>query len=135
MHNGQIGGYAQLRRTLESLLPDPMYAARRGATDSELLFLLCLARIEGGAAPADAMRDVLDHTQTLMRGRGIEQPLRFAAVLSDGHRLHAFRLSSDDQPPTLYRRDDAQGTEIASEPLDDDHAAWTALAAGAVLSI
>ncbi len=135
MHNGQIGGYAQLRRTLESLLPDPMYAARRGATDSELLFLLCLARIDGGAAPADAMRDVLDHTQALMRGRGIEQPLRFAAVLSDGHRLHAFRLSSDDQPPTLYRRDDAQGTVIASEPLDDDHAAWTALAAGAVLSI
>ena len=27
MHNGQIGGYGQLRRTLESWLPDEFYAA------------------------------------------------------------------------------------------------------------
>jgi predicted glutamine amidotransferase len=29
MHNGQIGGYAQVRRTLESWLPDELYSARR----------------------------------------------------------------------------------------------------------
>ena len=52
MHNGQIGGYGLLRRALESWLPDAMYAERRGATDSELLFLLALSRIEEGM-PAD----------------------------------------------------------------------------------
>ena len=45
MHNGQIGGYAGVRRALEAQLPERLYAARRGATDSELLFLLALARI------------------------------------------------------------------------------------------
>ncbi len=135
MHNGQIGGYGQLRRTLESMLPDEYYAARRGATDSELLFLQALTKVERGASAVDAMQEVLQDTMKLMRGRGIEQPLRFAAALSDGHRLHAFRIASDDHPPTLYRRDVGHGTVIASEPLDDDPAGWEPLPAGAVVSL
>ena len=135
MHNGQIGGYGQLRRTLESLLPDAYYAARRGATDSELLFLQALTKVERGASAVDAMQEVLQDTMKLMRGRGIEQPLRFAAALSDGQRLHAFRIASDEHPPTLYRRDVGHGTVIASEPLDDDVAGWEPLPAGAVVSL
>ncbi len=135
MHNGQIGGYGQLRRTLESLLPDAYYAARRGATDSELLFLQALTKVERGASAVDAMQEVLQDTMKLMRGRGIEQPLRFAAALSDGQRLHAFRIASDEHPPTLYRRDVGHGTVIASEPLDDDVVGWEPLPAGAVVSL
>ncbi len=135
MHNGQIGGYGALRRTLESLLPDAYYAARRGATDSELLFLQALTKVERGASAVDAMQEVLQDTMKLMRGRGIEQPLRFAAALSDGQRLHAFRIASDEHPPTLYRRDVGHGTVIASEPLDDDVAGWEPLPAGAVVSL
>ena len=135
MHNGQIGGYGQLRRTLESLLPDEFYAARRGATDSELLFLQALAKVRRGAGAVDAMQEVLHDTMTLMRGRGIEQPLRFAAALSDGQRLHAFRFASDDKPPTLYRHDVGHGTVIASEPLDDEALGWEPLPAGAVVTI
>ena len=135
MHNGQIGGYGQLRRTLESMLPDAYYAARRGATDSELLFLQALTKVERGASAVDAMQEVLQDTMKLMRGRGIEQPLRFAAALSDGQRLHAFRIASDDHPPTLYRRDVGHGTVIASEPLDDDATGWEPLPAGAVVSL
>ena len=135
MHNGQIGGYGQLRRTLESMLPDEYYAARRGATDSELLFLQALSKVQRGASAVDAMQEVLQDTMKLMRGRGIEQPLRFAAALSDGQRLHAFRIASDDHPPTLYRRDVGHGTVIASEPLDDDATGWEPLPAGAVVSL
>ena len=135
MHNGQIGGYGGLRRTLESLLPDAMYAARRGATDSELLFLLAIARVERGEPPVEAMLAVLEDTQQLMRGRGIEQPLRFAAALADGERLLAFRIASDGQPPTLYQRRHDDGVIVASEPLDDDEAGWEALGVGAVLSV
>ncbi len=135
MHNGQIGGYGQLRRTLESLLPDEMYASRRGATDSELLFLLAMARVARGAGVPEAMHDVLLHTQELMRGRGIEQPLRFAAALADGDRLHAFRYASDDQPPTLYQRRTQGGVVIASEPLDDDEVGWEPIAIGSTLTM
>jgi glutamine amidotransferase len=144
MHNGQIGGYAQLRRTLESGLPDTLYAARKGATDSELLFLLAMARVEAGAPLDEAMLGVLDDTVALMRERGIHQPLRFAAVMTDGERLVAFRMSTDSKPPTLYLRRCCSGTIIASEPLGDeldnsadhgDACHWQLMAPGATVLI
>ena len=135
MHNGQIGGYGQVRRTLESQLPDDLYAERRGATDSELLFLLALARIQSGAPVDEAMTAVLDETMALMRERGIETPLRFAAVLADGEQLHAFRISSDNKAPTLYLRRCATGTIVASEPLCEDEPGWQMLPDGAVVSV
>ena len=139
MHNGQIGGYAQLRRTLEAQLPDALYAERRGATDSELLFLLALARMQAGAAPDAAVLAVLDEVMALMQAARITQPLRFAAVLSDGERLFAFRIASDAQPPTLYLRRAASGTTIASEPLcatlGEAGTSWQLLAPGAVVTL
>lgn len=144
MHNGQIGGYGLLRRTLESALPDSLYAARKGATDSELLFLLAMARVETGMPLDEAMLTVLDETVALMQKRGVHQPLRFAAVLADGERLMAFRMSTDSKPPTLYLRRCCSGTIIASEPLGDalDNPAgqagdchWQLLPAGATVVI
>ena len=135
MHNGQIGGYCALRRTLESWLPDALYAARHGATDSELLFLLALGRIEQGAPADEAMLSVLDDTMALMRERGIAAPLRFAAVLADGERLHAFRFASDGKPPTLYLRRCKGGTIIASEPLCESKSDWQLLPDGAVVTV
>jgi glutamine amidotransferase len=144
MHNGQIGGYGQLRRTLESTLPDTLYAARKGATDSELLFLLAMARVEAGVPLEAAMLGVLDETVALMRERGIHAPLRFAAVLADGERLLAFRMSSDNKPPTLYLRRCCSGTIVASEPLGDeldnpedpgDGCQWQLLPAGSTVVI
>jgi glutamine amidotransferase len=140
MHNGQIGGYGQLRRTLESRLPDALYTARQGATDSELLFLLAMARVEAGAGLQPAMLAVLDDTVALMHEHGIRQPLRFAAVLADGRNLLAFRIASDGKPPTLYLRRCCSGTIVASEPLGDElddtaehgvDGAWRLLPAGA----
>jgi predicted glutamine amidotransferase len=140
VHNGQIGGYTQLRRTLESQLPDTLYAERRGATDSELLFLLAMARVEAGAELGAAMLAVLDDCAALMRERGITQALRFAAVMADGERLLAFRMSTDHKPPTLYLRRCCKGTMIASEPLcdvgDDGHEGeWTLLPHGATVVV
>jgi predicted glutamine amidotransferase len=132
MHNGQIGGYARVRRTLEAQLPDRLYMARRGATDSELLFLLALARIESGEPVALAVQAVFDDTVALMRQRGVDEELRFSAALSDGARLHVFRLASDGQPPTLYVRAGRAGTTVASEPLDDG-GGWQPVASGALM--
>ena len=135
MHNGQIGGYASVRRTLEAQLPDTLFAARRGATDSELLFLLALARIEVGEPAQAAMQAVLDGTQSLMQRRGITEPLRFAAVLSDGEQLLAFRYASDDKPPTLYVNDGAHGSIVASEPLDADPEGWQSVPTNGWVSV
>ena len=135
MHNGQVGGYGAVRRTMESWLPDALYAERRGATDSELLFLLSLARIQRGVPVDEAVTSVLEDTMALMRERDIQAPLRFAAVLADGERLHAFRIASDGKPPTLYLRRGAAGTIVASEPLCENEPGWQILPDGAVVAI
>ena len=43
MHNGQVGGYDGFRRHADMLIPDALYPYRKGATDSEALFLAALA--------------------------------------------------------------------------------------------
>jgi predicted glutamine amidotransferase len=48
MHNGQIGGYDRFRRDADMLIPDALHPHRKGATDSEALFLIALAEgLEG----------------------------------------------------------------------------------------
>ena len=135
MHNGQIPDFASVRRRLEAKLPDDLYDARRGTTDSELMFLLLIAHgldhdIEGA----------VERTLSLLRsvcawGRGAKAA-RFACVMSDGTRLIAFRASSDARAPTLYRRTETDGsTLLASEPLDGQPAGWIAFEEGPVLIV
>jgi predicted glutamine amidotransferase len=119
MHNGQIGDYAKVRRELESSLPDHLYAHRRGATDSELMFLLTVAKIEAGAAPLAAMTAMLKDVRAKMQARVIKTALRFTAVLSDGESLFVMRYASDGKPPSLYVCLCEGGTVVASEPLHD----------------
>lgn len=135
IHNGQIGGFARLRRRMEALLPDHLFEQRRGATDSELLFLLIVAGIEAGAEPPQAIASVLHDTARSMRELGIEEPLRFAAALADGDQLWAVRWSSDAHAPTLYLKPQRGGWAIASEPLGDDAEAWTAIEAGQIVKV
>jgi predicted glutamine amidotransferase len=135
MHNGQVGGYGQLRRMLESWLPDALYAERKGVTDSELIFLLSIARMQDGATAPEAMLAVLHDISTLMQDRAITQPLRFAATLSDGHTLWAFRMASDGKPPSLYLRRCERGTIVASEPLCDEQSGWEVVPDGAVVEV
>lgn len=127
MHNGQIGGYAQIKRRLEALIPDAFYGARTGTTDSEALFLIALARIESGMEPVTAMGSALADATALMAEHGIKEPLRFAASLSDGESIYAFRWSSDTKPPTLYFCEQPDHVVVASEPVDERRDCWQAV--------
>ena len=40
MHNGQVGGFETFRKQADMCIPDALYRHRKGATDSEVLFLL-----------------------------------------------------------------------------------------------
>jgi predicted glutamine amidotransferase len=133
MHNGQLAGYAKVKRGLETLLPDALYAQRHGATDSELLFLLILAQIERGASVLDAVSHVLAQALVAMRQAQVNGPLRFAAALSDGRTLYGFRAASDGRPPSLYMRTTESGLVLASEPVDADTGTWQAVADGHAL--
>lgn len=125
MHNGQVGGYDSFRRCAEMLIPDDLYPHRRGATDSEALFLVALA--EGlETDPAGALARAVARLETLSRAKGAAPHMRLTAALSDGQRLYAVRYATDDHAPTLYHRwsETRQGRAVVSEPLETGEDGW-----------
>ena len=132
MHNGQVGGYCKLKRQLENLIPDDLYAARHGSTDSEALFLIALAN---GAAddPVAAFETTLFSVKAMMLACGVREPLRFAATFTNGDDLYAFRWSCDSRAPTLYSRQGSGNLMVASEPIDKVQGSWSLIPQGHAL--
>lgn len=133
MHNGQIGGWSAVRRSVEALIPDALYSHRQGTTDSEAILL---------AAMADGMKDdpvgavgrTVARVHAMMLAAGVTEPLRFTAALTDGTQIWAFRWASDGQPATLYWREAGGSLVLVSEPIDSEGANWNAVPEGAVLT-
>lgn len=131
MHNGQFGGYESYRRHADALIPDEFYAHRKGATDSEALFLMALGEgLEDD--PAGAVARATAKFEALARQRGTTPHVRLTAAFSDGQRLYALRYASDDQAPTLYHRwsENRNGRAVVSEPLESDEADWLEIPQG-----
>ena len=63
MHNGQIGDWSLIRRQVEALIPDALYKARIGTTDSEAVFLAIL----GAGAETDPVGATMRTLATLAR--------------------------------------------------------------------
>ncbi|PCD76933.1 class II glutamine amidotransferase [Pseudothioclava arenosa] len=125
MHNGQIGGYDAFRRDAEMMICEALYAHRKGATDSEALFLVALA--EGlDADPKAAMERAAARFEAISRARGTAPHLRLTAAFSDGESLYAIRYASDEFAPSLYHRwsDSRAGRAVVSEPLESDGGDW-----------
>ena len=132
MHNGQVGGYDTFRRRADMLIDDRHYAYRKGATDSEALFLVaCGMGLDRD--PKGAMQRAVAEFETMAREAG--QPgalIRMTVAISDGESLYAIRYASDDLAPSLYYQwnDDWKGWAVVSEPYGDDSQGWTAVPKG-----
>ncbi|MBC7144158.1 MAG: class II glutamine amidotransferase [Thioclava marina] len=125
MHNGQIGGYDDFRRAGEMMIPDSLYCQRKGATDSEALFLIALS--EGlEADPKAALERAVARFETLSRERGSAPYMRLTVAFSDGVRLYAARYASDEHAPSLYHRwsETRRGRALVSEPLEVEECDW-----------
>ena len=132
MHNGQVGDYHRIKRRIEALIPDDIYPARGGTTDSEAIFLAALGfGIEDD--PVGAFAKTLKRIHGMMLSEGIEEALRFTATFTDGRDLYAFRWASDDHAPSLYFRESAGALVIVSEPLDGDKDCWRQVPKGCTL--
>lgn len=126
MHNGQIGGFESFRRDAEMMIPDHLYSDRKGATDSEAIFLVALG--EGlEADPRGALERASARFISLARNKGALPHLRMTAALSDGQRLYAVRYATDEAAPSLYYRWSTTrgGMAVVSEPLEDGEGDWT----------
>lgn len=147
MHNGQIGGYARIRRDIENLIPGDAYGHRLGTTDSEAFFLLSIGNGLLDDAPT-ALARTIRQIEDVMAAHAIADPFRMTAALADGERLWALRYASDAKPPSLFY---AEGEEIGvagdqvsiepgrgsvlvlSEPLDMHDGPWVEVPPGHVL--
>lgn len=129
MHNGQVGGWGHVRRQIEAMIPDRLYMARQGTTDSEAMLLAAVAMglMED---PVAAMAAMLGRVRRLMDEAAIDEPLRFTAALTDGADLWAFRWASDGKPATLYWKHDNAGLIVVSEPIDGHREDWEAIPVG-----
>lgn len=125
MHNGQVGGYDRFRRDADMMVPEALYPHRRGATDSEALFLVALG--EGlEAEPRAALARAVARFEALSRSKGEAPHIRLTAAFSDGRRLYAVRYATDQHAPTLYHRWSAGtgGRAVVSEPLETGEGGW-----------
>jgi len=129
MHNGFVGGWPRLRRRIEGLIPNDLYAARAGTTDSEALFLAIFAAgmddpIAATAGTLFAVSDMVDE---------VSDPFRFTSILSNGKDLYAFKYAVNDAANSLYYRESGPELLIVSEPVDNDRTRWRAVPDGSVV--
>jgi glutamine amidotransferase len=130
MHNGFVGSWSRLRRKVEALIPDELYPARIGTTDSEAVFLAMMGA--GIEHPVAAAEKTLAQLTDFVNEDGAKDHLRFTAALSNGRDLYAFRYAVNDRANTLYYREWDKDILIVSEPLDIDHH-WTSVPKNHVL--
>ena len=131
MHNGQIGDFGQFRKAADMCISDALYPDRKGATDSEALFLVaCGFGLEGD--PQGALARSIGIFEEMSRGMGEGPHMRVGAAFSDGQTLYALRYASDDHAPSLFYQWNArwQGWSVVSEPYDTDLSAWTEVPKG-----
>jgi len=131
MHNGQIGGFEKIRRSLAMAISPEFYGELQGTSDSEIFFFLA---ISNGLMddPEQALRITIGQILDVMADHQITAPLRVTAALSDGNSICALRYANDDFPPSLFYSNDiidevdkGNGCLILSEPLDEVTASWT----------
>ena len=136
MHNGQVGGFENFRRHADMCIPDELYEFRRGATDSEVLFLLTLSE-DMDADPKTALEKAVARMEGLSRARGTTPHMRLSVAMSDGEKLYAARYSSDRIAPTVYYRWSKcmNGWAVVSEPLEQTEQAWSELKSGEFLTL
>jgi len=109
-------------RALREELPDHLYAALRGSSDSETLFLSTLAAMEDGADARQALTRTVTRVLSRLGSSGSECQLTL--LLADGESLTVVRTSNVKETNSLYlgraTRLAPEGSILASEPLTED---------------
>ncbi len=161
MHNGTVEGFNQIKRRVQQSLPDHLYHAIQGTTDSEHAFsvFLNLLRDTERSASAREIGHLLVRTVERLEQWALETeivgPSYYNFAVTDGQSLAAIRYVSDQrlEPASLYyatsrkflRPDsddrpgdtyaDERAVIIASERLTEQTSDWVRVAPNHVLTV
>ncbi len=110
MHNGLVGEFGKIRRSLLRRLNDTAYDAILGSTDSEHLFGLFLNHIENphGNVTCDEMRyamsKMLEDFSALLIENGVKSHAYLNLCVTNGNSIVSVRYTTNPsvQPSTLY---------------------------------
>lgn len=143
VHNGVIREFARVRRRLLHELDEDHFRGLKGATDSELMFMLAL---QFGLAedPAAGIAHMVGFVERIGWEANIRHPMQMTLGFADGQRLYAVRYSSEGDSRTLYHSRSLDALEqeltprqqtlldkmsskaraVVSEPLSELQALW-----------
>ena len=159
-HNGEVGGFRNIRRKIQSQLSEEAFNLLKGSTDSEHLFALFASKYDRMSskskleAMASALGKAIATVESLKRQCGITTASTLNLVLTDGDLAVITRYASpgEQEPHSLYLHIGAayecvngvckmrNGAEsgntvlIASEPLSRD-SGWRRVTANSMLLI
>lgn len=105
MHNGEIGGFRQLKRELTLAVDPSLYPEIEGTTDTEVLFHLAL-----GAGlredPVAGLSAAITRIEEVGKRAGVACPFQGTVAVSDGLTIWAFRYSSNGRSRSLFHTTD-----------------------------
>ncbi len=141
MHNGAIAEFHRVRRDLALAVDPRLYLDIEGSTDSEMMFFLALTfGLEQD--PPGAVARMAGLIEEIGHEHGVEYPLQMTVAVTEGHRIWAFRYSTQGASRSLYYssrvetlralhpslpflREASDATRlIVSEPLGDLPGVW-----------
>lgn len=160
MHNGTVRGFKLIKRWLCDSLPDDLYHAIDGTTDSEHAFAVFLNILDkqadaSTAELSDALVKTIAQLEEWVRKAGIKEPSIYNFAVTDGTRMATVRFVSDPQtePISLYFSKQGKyrciggrpeivessrhenGVIVASERLTEDNDDWVRVAPNHVLTV
>lgn len=153
MHNGGIAGWSEIRRKLQTSLPDYAFSIVQGNTDSEWCFATFISKLPDHTAASfthqelqQAMLDTIAHLNSFTEDLKDSEPSLMNFCVTDGESVVATRYvsSREDEAASLwfssgttfseykegghYRMTKSDKREniimIASEPLTFERADW-----------
>jgi predicted glutamine amidotransferase len=161
MHNGIIEGFWRIKRRLRASLPDHLYSAIEGTTDSEHAFAVFLhllgdmEKVFSAKELGQALVRTIAQLERWTAEGGFSAPSYYNFGVTDGQSVAAVRYVSDPriEPQSLYYsagrryqvangvcelvdcRDDERTVVIASERLNENPKDWIRVAPNHVLTI
>src|ERR1700742_4390744 len=105
MHNGYLGDFLRVKRSLVLAVDPGLYADIEGSTDSEVFFYLALTfGLEED--PLSAVSRAVGFIESMGHQHDVEHPIQMTVATTDGATTWAFRYSTEHRSRSLFRSTD-----------------------------